>query len=162
MRHHVTAVAWKRHGRTHGLMREEAGDIVHDPWLTKKGGWLKLEVEAELPCKCGRHRTIDTYRHIKTIIHTTDTDSIAKLEIRIEHRIETGSMTGCVGIGHTHGYGIGFTIDLPSEYLWKPLPLSLGGLEPHIATGGNTNTLLHKGKSALMTFGINVIENHSL
>ena len=76
-----------------GLLREDAALTVHNPGLAEEGTWEEFEVEAYFPDEFLGDGAIQVYGHLYVFTFAFHFHGIGKLEIGVNHRVESGEMT---------------------------------------------------------------------
>ena len=143
-----------------GLLREDSALTVHNPRLAEEGTWEEFEVEAHFPDEFLGNGAVQVYGHFDVLTFAFHFYRIYKVEVRVNHRIESGEVAWRVGIAERGGDAV--VAELPVELFRHRLPLSGGGFQSDVSIRCHAVSVHDDTYSSLVSFGIDVIKNHDV
>ena len=133
-------------------------DIVHNPGLTEKGSREKLQIEACFTDEGIWNWFVQVQGNLNMVTDSTGSDGIFNHSVRIDHRIESGKVSGRIRKGQTRDYGVARNL---AGYLpGYRLPLPRCGLETEISISRDPVSVHYDADTSLMTFWIEIVECH--
>ena len=142
------------------LLRIYTRLIIHNPRLAKKLTWEKLQVESHLSKEKVRNRFIQVDIHHNTTPLRLHGYHISERIIRINHRIESGNVTGRIRVTECGNNPI--PLNLTAKLFRYRLPLPRSSLHTDISVRSNTLTVHNDADTTLMTFRIEIAKNHDI
>ena len=143
-----------------GLTGIDPALSVHDPGLPEQGTREKLQIEAGLADERIGNGLVQVQGHFDVVAHGPGGHRIGDVHVRIDHRVEAGQVAGGVRIGQ--GGGDDIVADLAADLPGHGLPLAGRRLESEVTVGSDPLAVHQDAHTALMPFGIEVIEGHHI
>ena len=143
-----------------GLTGIDPALSVHDPGLPEQGTREELQIEAGLADERIGNGLVQVQGHFDVVAHGPGGHRIGDVHVRIDHRIKAGQVARGVRIGQ--GGGDDIVADLAADLPGHGLPLAGRRLEPEVTVGSDPLAVHQDAHTALMPFGIEVIEGHHI